>query len=443
MNKNELLENAIGKIDDDLLFDAETVRYQKKRRPFAFLIAAACLTVMLLAIPLGILIANHSETPEVPIITTNNTVITTVAPPVTQAPPQTTAHPSILDIPGAMLFDETDERFFEKGPGFVVGTGTSEEDTLEWIKHMKENNSVVVGYIKSSASALVPDGKDYYRLTTMEIQVIRDVSGVGKETITAVYACQYQYQPYDAYTPATTYRGTDNFSVTTDAFKEALICTEAYQTHPDSCAGFILLKEAEDETLTIGQNSYKLSDYADYVLEACAQWDVVAGVGFRRYPSGYYRLHWAMIEEVFGIDTPDSAKPQPSYDRDAIDMLNAPEPYKAITKNQNGTYFTVEKKNNRSSLVVCMLSESEFFDDLFINKQTPNANYAWAVVIDGTVYDVESHLLVTSSAKTLVYLELGEDFDADTPFDQIILGIYNTNATPYSFDFFANLTQKN
>ncbi|MBO7740843.1 MAG: hypothetical protein J6S34_04890, partial [Clostridia bacterium] len=75
--------------------------------------------------------------------------------------------------------------------------------------------------------------------------------------------------------------------------------------------------------------------------------------------------------------------------------------------------------------------------------QTPNANYAWTVVIDGRVYDVESHLLTTSSAETLVHLELGEDFDADTPFDQIILGIYNTNATPYSFDFFANLTQKN
>jgi len=54
MNKNELLENAIGKIDEDLLLDAETMRNQKPRRRFAFFVAAACLTVILLAIPLGI-----------------------------------------------------------------------------------------------------------------------------------------------------------------------------------------------------------------------------------------------------------------------------------------------------------------------------------------------------------------------------------------------------
>jgi len=63
------------------------------------------------------------------------------------------------------------------------------------------------------------------------------------------------------------------------------------------------------------------------------------------------------------------------------------------------------------------------------------------VVIDGTVYDIASPSLETTSAETLVYLDLGEAFDADTPFEQIILGIYNKFATPYSFDYYANLTQ--
>ena len=58
MNRFDLLEDAIGKIDEDLLLDAETVRNQKPRRRLVLFIAAACLTVMLLAIPLGILIAN-------------------------------------------------------------------------------------------------------------------------------------------------------------------------------------------------------------------------------------------------------------------------------------------------------------------------------------------------------------------------------------------------
>ena len=40
MSRFEILEDALGKIDDDLLFDAETVRYQKKRRPIAFFVAA-------------------------------------------------------------------------------------------------------------------------------------------------------------------------------------------------------------------------------------------------------------------------------------------------------------------------------------------------------------------------------------------------------------------
>ena len=61
MKSNELLENAIGKIDDDLLFDATQARMRKPRR-IPYLVAAACLTMILLIIPIGILLANRTET---------------------------------------------------------------------------------------------------------------------------------------------------------------------------------------------------------------------------------------------------------------------------------------------------------------------------------------------------------------------------------------------
>ena len=69
MKSNELLENAIGKIDDDLLFDAAQARMRKPRRS-PYFVAAACLTLVLLIIPLGILLANQTETPKVPIVDT-------------------------------------------------------------------------------------------------------------------------------------------------------------------------------------------------------------------------------------------------------------------------------------------------------------------------------------------------------------------------------------
>ncbi|MBQ4120517.1 MAG: hypothetical protein IJD35_00735, partial [Clostridia bacterium] len=231
---------------------------------------AACLTLVLVAIPVGILMGNRTIKPTIPVIdpsTSDHTVTTTQA-----QVPQTTARPSILDIPGATVFDENDKRFLTSGSAYSGNYSVTEEEKLEAITHMKENNSVVVGIIKDFTSVLVEDGDAYYRLNTMEIQVKKSLSGVKKETVTAVYACRYELDNR-YYIPATIYQPTDSISVTNDMFEQALMCTEAYAHHKDDWAGLFLIKDAKNEKITIGATSYSLSDYADYVMEACGQWD--------------------------------------------------------------------------------------------------------------------------------------------------------------------------
>lgn len=444
MNQFELLEDALGKIDDDLLLDAEIARNKKPRRPFAFFWAAACLTVMLLAVPIGILMANQNDTPKVP--------TTTVTSPVTQIPPQTTPRPSVLDIPGAVVFEENDDRFVKLGTAVDMYLTVSQSSTQkkEWCNEAKQTYSMVIGKLVDHTSALVQDGDGYYCISTLEIEVSGVSRDIEDKTVTVVYVCRYDYsKDTSCYKPSTVFyagkatnTSTDtvfDYHIKVDMLNNTLywqeVMREQFEINADS---LFFIKTAEEKTVTIQNETYELSDYADYVMEASFGLNngslqlLLAQNRALSFPFDY-------IEDAFLSTEPEPQKPIPSYDRDAIDMLNAPEPYKAITKNQNGTYFTVEKKN----IVIHMVSESEFFDDLFIDEREPNPDYAWALVIDGRVYDVESHLLTTSSAETLVHLELGDDFDADMPFEQIILGIYNTNATPYSFDFFANLTQKN
>lgn len=456
MKQIERLEDALGKIDDDLLFDAETVRGRKPRHHFAFFAAAACLTVMLLAIPLGILIANQNETPKVPLITTSNTIITTATLPTTTIPPQTTKRPSILDLPGATVFDENDERFAKLGAAVGLFSTVSQSSTQkkEWCDEVKQNYSMVIGKLVDHTSALVQDRDGYYRISTLEIEVSRvsrNIESVIQDKIvTVVYVCRYDcgtdpshYKPSTVfYAGKATNFYTDtiiDYNVSVDMLNNTLYWQEATpKVYGSTYDSLFFINSAEGKTVTIENETYELSDYADYVMEASFGFDNSA-LQLLFMKNHAIPFPFSYIEDVFPPTEPELPKPIPSYDRDALDMLNAPDPYKIITQNQDGSYFAIEKKN----IVIHMVSESDFFDDLFIDKREPNPDYAWAVVIDGTVYDVESPSLKTTSSETLVHLDLGEDFNADTPFDQIILGIYNKYATPYSFDYFANLTQKN
>ena len=113
MNADQLF-TLLNETNDSYLKAAHKSMTAKPTRAwFHPALIAACLTLVLLAIPVGILIGNRTITPNVPIIspsTESNTVITTKAPETTEKPKA-----SILDIPGATVFDENDNRFYKEG----------------------------------------------------------------------------------------------------------------------------------------------------------------------------------------------------------------------------------------------------------------------------------------------------------------------------------------
>ncbi len=298
INSNQFFD-LLGEADSSYLTAAYKSMNEKPARAwFRPALIAACLTLVLIAIPVGILIGNRTIKPTVPVI--DPTTTTATVPPAT-TPPETTGTPkaSVLDIPGATLFDKVDWTYSKPGSPNASSPSLSKEEQFEWINQMKENNSIVMGYIKDYTSVLVSQGKDYYHISTMEIQVLENISGIESETIKAVYTCRYEYLPYDAYKPTGTYQGTDSIGSSADQFFEALDCTEAYKAQKGKCAGFILLKDSKNETLTIGEESYHLSDYADYILDASLMWDYTGRIGLRSFLGYYYKLHSDVIEEAF------------------------------------------------------------------------------------------------------------------------------------------------
>ena len=296
MNADQLF-TLLNETNDSYLKAAHKSMTEKPARTwFHPALIAACLTLVLLAIPVGILIGNRTITPNVPIIspsTESNTVITTKAPETTEKPKA-----SILDIPGATVFDENDNRFYNEGRPSSYTDLFSEERTREILKHIKRNNSIVIGFIQDYTTVLVEDGEDYYQMTTMTIQVLEKVIGIEEKTVTAVYACRY-YNENGRYRPAGTYHVPDSIKSPCDQFKYALICTQAYVAQQGNAAGFILLKESKDQTLLIDNAAYNLSDYADYVLDACLGWANWGSLFLNLGGGGYYPIPSSFVEEAF------------------------------------------------------------------------------------------------------------------------------------------------
>ena len=87
MTQSEFLQDAIGMIDESLVQTA-LMTNPKPRRRAVFFAVAACFTVMLLAIPVGIFFANRTETPQVPIVDASTSVVITQSnlSPVTTSP---------------------------------------------------------------------------------------------------------------------------------------------------------------------------------------------------------------------------------------------------------------------------------------------------------------------------------------------------------------------
>ena len=416
MKPNELLENAIGKIDDDLLFDAAQARMRKPRR-IPYFVAAACLTMILLIIPIGILLANQTETPKVPIVDTTTSSSPTTTTAITTPTPITTEKPknSVLDIPSAELFVNDGSFQTEPGKGLTANAFYSFSDTQlhAWANRIKEENEAVVGIVKSYTSVLIPDGKAYYRVTTMEIEVLEDFSGIKSETVNAVSVCRYEPY-YGDYYPATKYtvgEGTldyvgdkpdeivPNVGFKLDMFQQALSAPSYIQGVP-----FLLLKDAKDQTVTIENETYALSDYADYVLDACLQYETGVDKMYMRDLNISLTATSALLREVF---------------LNQISFDNGPDqPFFQFRESYEAFNGNVAMRLNLYKAVERLYNSSIFYDKLFIDTDERsetkiNPAYTWVVTIDGVEYTIKRFEIIDSSSRTKIYLDLGADFSFD------------------------------
>ncbi|MBQ4121674.1 MAG: hypothetical protein IJD35_06645 [Clostridia bacterium] len=122
MTQSEFLQDAIGMIDESLV-ETALMTNPKPRRRAVFFAVAACLTVMLLAIPVGILFANRTETPEVPIVDTTSVVSTqTALPPITTSPLPITSIGTTQSSPVLIIPEQYQALYL---PGAMNGIGSS------------------------------------------------------------------------------------------------------------------------------------------------------------------------------------------------------------------------------------------------------------------------------------------------------------------------------
>ena len=125
MTQSEFLQDAIGMIDESLV-ETALMTNPKPRRRAVFFVVAACLTVMLLAIPVGILFANRTETPEVPIVDTTSVVSTqTALPPITTSPLPITSIGTTQSSPVLIIPDGSPVYYL---PGALHGASSSADD---------------------------------------------------------------------------------------------------------------------------------------------------------------------------------------------------------------------------------------------------------------------------------------------------------------------------
>ena len=417
----------LNETNDSYLKAAHQSMTEKPARAwFRPALIAACLTLVLIAIPMGIMIGNHTITPTVPIITpstTDNTVTTTQAPETTEKPKA-----SILDIPSATLFENDGSFLTTEGRGSSGGLSydLSGEQTVAWAKRVQKENSAVLGIIKSYTSVIVPDGKAYYRITTMEITVLEDYTGIGSETVTAVYANRYEWDLHH-YIPATqyilgeaTYRPTntivENFGVRIDMFEAALECTKRHsEAYP--YAALLLLKDIKDNALTVGENTYPLSDYADYILDACL--DYAPNFDFFSLFSLQipFIFRTGLIREVF-------MKQLSVYDGMGY-TFNFKNSYTEFDNHTAFSFGITKFQNFRSYETDSIFSEKLFTESENTATLNVNPDYKWVLTIDEVTYEITRFDVKNPSHMIEVYLDLGSDF-TEGDFENVRLDIYDS-----------------
>ena len=300
----------------------------------------------------------------------------------------------------------------------------------------------MIGYIKSYTSVLIPEGKDYYRVSTMEIAVLEDISGIGCQTVTAVYANRYtnkgSYQPTSQY-----YIGNgvykdeikENLSVQNDMFADALRWTEVYlDTSHESPIGaaLLLLKKADGQNLTVGESTYALSNYADYVLDACFAYDFT-------YDSAALHSFYRTILLQF----------RPGLLKEVLhNSLATQGDFRIVDGNPNPTLKFNTYHNSRGNIFPAYTSI--FFDELFLQdektgKYKSNPDTRWVVTIEGVTYEIKI-INLFSSSDPCISLDLGKEFSLDLldfdengshTFNELRLDVYRDDGSLICYHDFA------
>lgn len=358
--------------------------------------------------------------------------------PITTAAPETTARPSVLNIPGATVF-ENDGRF-QRYSARVCGGGydreTQERRARTWLEQVKENNTVIMGKVTDYTSALVPDSDGYYVVTTMEIKVIQDISGVGKDTVHAVYACRYKPH-YNYYIPEATYD--------MNGSKHQADMFDDYQTHTrlysdDLSVGIFILNEAEGKEVTIENNVYKLSDYSDTVMEACLLYRIGSGVAHLPGVS-FTNVYYHLIEEVFNLE-----KPKPNYE--VVDIMEYQDSFLTtegkpfVLKN---TDFAPTFPENSIDLLFYLKKDSPLYDAIIDESYLLGfkTGIHWSITVNDVSYagyaSIGNYLdtveITLNLGKNFSWSLLASDENGQYTCDDIRLNFYdNKNLILYSAD---------
>lgn len=236
---------------------------------------------------------------------------------------------------------------------------------------------------------IVPDDNAYYRITTMELTVLEDYAGVDSETVTAVYANRYEWDLHH-YIPVTQYTlgeatnrltntTVENFSVSIDMFEAALECTKRHsETYP--YAALLLLKDTQDSALTVGENTYHLSDYADYILDACLDYEPDADAFFLFSLEIPFIFRTGLIREVF-------TKQLSVYD-DTGYTLNFKNSYANFDNHTAFSFGITKFQGFRSYETDSLFSEKLFTESENDAALSVNPDYKWMLTIDEVTYEI-------------------------------------------------------
>ena len=362
----------------------------------------------------------------------------TLAEPITTTAPETTEEPkaSVLSIPGAYEFDETDKQFQTVVHGrydyFNITQKT--EQRQAWAEQLKQNYFIVIGTLKDYTSVLVKDGDGYYHVAAFEIEVQKASRGITDQTISAVYTCRYEKSKSSQYIPSTKFpigqvtntktKENVNMSVSTNMFYNALEVSR--EIYPLGYVGVFFLQNADGKQLTLDNQAYSLSDYADYVMDAHLVYDGnFLSSDFWHFRTGF---PFSFIEDAFENTEPEPNLPNPTpptnekYDH--IDIIND-EGYVGIL-DMDGSYFELENTcaelDGHAALVINMTDEYSMFSYLFAvgkNQTTGKTtyelvpSYTYFITIEGKQFEIKRASVIDNTASKLVYFDLGDDFSFD------------------------------